>query len=81
MSDRRTSDTESRSKDWIRRMEDRLDSVEHGAFLGGVVSFGSVLEIGGDNGGVIVEVVDTGNDGRNVVFTNNLTGASYTITL
>jgi len=81
MSDRRLSAVDDILRQLLREIHDRLDRLEHQGSLAGAVSFGSQIEIGGDVGGVLIEVVDTGGGGRNVVFTNLSNGASYTITL
>lgn len=81
MSDRRLSAVDDVLKQLLREIHDRLDHLEHQGSLEGSVSFGSRIEIGGELGGISIEVIDTGGGGRNVVFTNLSNGAIYTITL
>lgn len=81
MSDRRLATSDEVLKQWMRQVDDRLDRLEHQGALAGVVSFGSVIEIGGDVGGVLIEVIDTGSGNRDVVFTNQSNGLTYTISL
>jgi hypothetical protein len=81
MSDRRTASSEEVMMAWMRDISDRVDRLEHGGAIAGAVSFGSVIEIGGDIGGVLIEVIDTGGGGRDVIFTNQTNGTSYAISL
>ena len=81
MSDRRLHAVDDVMRQLLREISDRLDRLEHQGSVAGTVSFGSQIEIGGDVGGILIEVVDTGGGGRDVVFTNQSNGASYTITL
>jgi hypothetical protein len=81
MSDRRLSTQNDTLRQLLREIHDRIDRLEHQGSLEGPVSFGSRLEIGGEMGGVLIEVVATSGTGRNVVFTNQSNGLTYTITL
>jgi len=83
MSDRRTSDSDNIARDWMRRVEDRLDRLENGGAIAGVVSFDTGIELGGELtlGGVRIDITDTGGGSREVVFTNLVTGSTSTIPL
>lgn len=61
----------------LREILDRLDRLENGGAVAGIVSFGPVLLIGD----VSVSVVNSGGLNRNLIFKNVLTGASSTVTL
>lgn len=61
----------------LRDMLDRLDRLENGGAIAGIVSFGRVIQVGD----VRVSVVDTVGNNRDLVFENVLTGTSFTITL
>lgn len=77
MSDRsRTTDDQALSTE-LRDIRDRLEKIEGGLGWNGPVSLPQKLTIGQ----IEVEVQATTGDGRKLVFTNPLTGATYTITL
>lgn len=81
MSERRLSIEGTRQQQWMREVMDRLDRIEHQANLAGAISFSSSIEVGGDIGGVTVEVIDTGGNHRDLVFTNTQNGVSHTVSL
>lgn len=61
----------------LREIIDRLEALENGGAIRGIVSFGPVIQVGD----VRVRVVQTTGDNRDLEFENVLTGASFTITL
>jgi hypothetical protein len=71
--------TEDALLDLLRSLDDRIYRLENGGAIAGQISLGPVITIG--DGDVEIKVVDTGGTGRNVVFRNTLSGATYTITL
>jgi hypothetical protein len=83
MSDRRTSDSDNIARDWMRRVEDRLERLENGGAVSGLISFDGAIDLGGDlsGGGVRFDVIDTGGGGREVVLTNLVSGSTSTIAL
>lgn len=77
MSDRRRPTDREATSAWIRDVADRLEKLENGTGLVGPVSLSSGITIGG----IEITVLPTTGDGRKIVFTNPLTGATSTITL
>jgi hypothetical protein len=77
VSDRyRPTDDEAMSA-WMRDFGDRLSRLELGLGFVGPLSLPSSVLLGD----VSIEVLPTTGNGRKVVFTNTLTGATNTITL
>jgi hypothetical protein len=65
----------------LRDIEDRLRKIEAGTTLTGRVSFGNTIFLAGGEVQVTVTPRPGHVNGRLVVFTNTLTGATSTITL
>ena len=64
-------------KRFLQELSDRVQRLDEGGALAGQISLNSVIQIGD----VLVSVTDAGGTSRNLVFTNTLSGASYTINL
>lgn len=77
MSDRRVPTQDQALASILREILDRLHKVENGGAIAGQVSFGEKIQIGD----VLVSVTHGAGTARNVVFTNVLSGTSFTIPL
>jgi hypothetical protein len=76
VSDRRLDTLNDAGVALLRRFQDRLERLEKGGNLAGLVSFDEI-----QIGDVLIQCVTTGPTSRDLVFTNILSGATDTITL
>ncbi len=81
MSFRKVPVPQTRARDQLRDIEDRLAKLERGGATAGQASFGPSIIIGGAALAVSVVVADTGGGGKTVTFKNLATGSTSVINL